>query len=65
MRSVANFILIDLINLDGVEAFKEMLKDGVIVRDMSQYGLKNLIRVTIGTQDENKRFIASLQKLVK
>jgi len=59
--SVANFILIDT-GTDGVALFKEMLKFGVIVRDMKQYGLRNFIRVTIGTQKENKRFIRVLKK---
>ena len=61
--SVANFILID-VSRDGVGVFKEMLKDGVIVRDMRQYGLKNYIRVTIGTAKENKRFINVLKKVM-
>jgi histidinol-phosphate aminotransferase len=61
--SVANFILID-VGKDGVGIFKEMLKYGVIVRDMDQYGLKNFIRVTIGTKKENERFIKVLKKVL-
>lgn len=62
--SVANFILIDL-KRSGLDIFKAMLKFGVIVRDMQQYGLKNFIRVTIGTPLENKRFIRVLDKVLK
>jgi len=61
--SVANFILIDA-GRDGVALFKEMLRFGVIVRDMKQYGLKNFIRVTIGTKKENERFIKVLRKVL-
>jgi histidinol-phosphate aminotransferase len=61
--SVANFILLD-VGRDGVSVFKEMLKYGVIVRDMKQYGLKNFIRVTIGTKKENERFIKTLKKVL-
>lgn len=61
--SVANFILID-VSSDGLGVFKEMLKYGVIVRDMKQYGLKNFIRVTIGTRKENERFIKVLKKVL-
>jgi len=61
LPSVANFILID-VGKDSVSVFKEMLKYGVIVRDMKQYGLKNFIRVTIGTKKENERFIKVLKK---
>lgn len=61
--SVANFILID-VERDGLGLFKEMLKFGVITRDMKQYGLKNFIRVTIGTKKENERFIKVLKKVL-
>jgi len=61
--SVANFILVDT-GKDGVAVFKEMLKYGVIVRDMQQYGLRNFIRVTIGTKKENERFVKVLKKVL-
>ncbi len=61
--SVANFILLD-VGRDGAELFKDMLHFGVIVRDMKQYGLKDYIRVTIGTQKENERFIRVLKKVL-
>lgn len=62
--SVANFILVD-VGRSGREVFKSMLKFGLIVRDMDQYGLKNYIRVTIGTQKENQRFIRVFKKILK
>jgi len=61
--SVSNFILID-VRQDGVGVFKKMLKLGIIVRDMEQYGLKNFIRVTIGMPRENKRFIEVLRRVL-
>lgn len=61
--SAANFILIDMAR-DGMGVFRQMLKYGVIVRDMKQYGLKNFIRVTIGTKKENERFIKVLKKVL-
>ena len=63
VQSVANFILVD-VGRDAGAAFKDMLKYGVIVRDMKQYGLKNFIRVTIGTKKENERFIKVLRKVL-
>ncbi|MFA5062755.1 MAG: histidinol-phosphate transaminase [Candidatus Omnitrophota bacterium] len=62
--SITNFILVD-VGQDGVEIFNKMLRSGVIVRDMKQYGLKNFIRVTIGTKKENERFIKVLRKILK
>ncbi|MCM8800244.1 MAG: histidinol-phosphate transaminase [Candidatus Omnitrophica bacterium] len=61
--SVANFILID-VKMDGEKLFKEMLRYGVIVRDLKQYGLNNFIRVTIGKKEENEKFIKVLRKLI-
>ena len=61
--SVANFILVD-VGRDCMDVFRDMLKYGVIVRDMKQYGLKNFIRVTIGTKKENERFIRVLKKII-
>lgn len=62
--SVTNFILID-VGRDCMDVFLKMLKQGVIVRDMQQYGLKNFIRVTIGTRAENARFIEALKRVLK
>jgi histidinol-phosphate aminotransferase len=63
LPSVANFILID-VGRDSPDVFKSMLKYGVIVRDMLQYGLNNFIRVTIGTKKENERFIRVIKKVL-
>ena len=62
--SVTNFVLID-VGRDSQEVFQDCLKFGVIVRDMRQYGLANFIRVTIGTQKENQRFLRVLSKVLK
>ncbi|MGD9015503.1 MAG: histidinol-phosphate transaminase [Candidatus Omnitrophota bacterium] len=61
--SVANFILID-VGRNSRRLYKQMLKFGVIVRDMQQYRLDNFIRVTVGKQSENERFIQVLKKLL-
>jgi histidinol-phosphate aminotransferase len=62
--SVANFILVDTAQ-SGVEVFQAMLKEGVIVRDMQQYGLNRYIRVTIGTRRENEKFVKAFKKVLK
>jgi histidinol-phosphate aminotransferase len=57
--SETNFFLID-VQGDADKLYQAMLYKGVIVRSMSAYGFKNFIRVTIGTEEENNRFISSL-----
>jgi len=59
--SVANFMLVDV----KKDVFKAMLKQGVIIRPMDMYGLRGIIRVTIGTQSENKKFIDALKRALK
>ena len=61
--SVANFILLD-VGKDCLAVFKDLLKQGVIVRDLKQYGLNNFVRVTIGTLNENVKFVKALKKVL-
>ncbi len=60
--SHANFLLVK-IGL-GDEAFREMLKQGVIVRAMSSYKLPDWIRISIGTPAQNKRVIEVLDTVL-
>jgi histidinol-phosphate aminotransferase len=56
--SVANFILVKV--GDGAKVFEALQRKGVIVRPMKPYGMAGWIRVTIGTQAQNQRFLAEL-----
>lgn len=58
----ANFILFKI--KDSKKIYSDLLKEGVIVREMSQWGLKDFIRVTIGKKEENKKFIEALKKVL-
>lgn len=60
--SATNFILIEI---EGCceEFFVKMLKAGIIVRGMSGYGLKDYIRLTIGTHRENLVFLEGLKTI--
>ncbi len=64
VKSFTNFILI-YVGGDGTALAQALLKQGVIIRDMSAWGLKGYIRVSIGTNQENKRFIQTLKKIVE
>jgi len=61
--SDANFILVRVGK--GQEVFKQLLSKGVIVRPMAGYQFPEHVRVTIGTMDENRKFIAALQKVIR
>ncbi|MDP3031579.1 MAG: histidinol-phosphate transaminase [Rhodocyclaceae bacterium] len=47
---------------DGAAVNRGLLKQGVIVRPIGGYGLPNHLRVTIGLETENARFLAALEK---
>lgn len=47
---------------DGAVVNQKLLKQGVIVRPIGGYGLPNHLRVTIGLETENARFLAALEK---
>ncbi len=47
---------------DGAAVNQKLLRQGVIVRPIGGYGLPNHLRVTIGTERENLRFLEALDK---
>jgi histidinol-phosphate aminotransferase len=59
----ANFILIRVPRL-GREVYQAMLRQGVIIRAMDAYGFPEYIRVNMGRPEENRRFIAALEKVL-
>lgn len=60
----ANYIFVD-VGQDCQQVFKGLLKEGVIVRTGDIFGYPTFIRVTVGTQEENTRFINSLKKILE
>jgi len=52
----ANFLLIHVPKAEKVAA--RLLQNGIIVRPMTGYGLPDHLRVSVGTLEENQRFLA-------
>ena len=65
-KSFTNFLLInfDKVKKSSSKIFKLLANAGILVRKMDNYGIKNSLRVTIGKNDENKRFILKLKKVI-
>jgi len=61
--SQANFVTFCL-GQDAREVFEALLRQGVIVRHLASFGMDNCIRVTVGTEAENRRFIAALKAVM-
>jgi histidinol-phosphate aminotransferase len=62
--SHTNFFLIDVCG-DATRLYEAMLYKGVIVRSMKAYGYPNFIRITVGTAEENQRFVAALAECLQ
>ncbi|SAL38148.1 histidinol-phosphate transaminase [Caballeronia humi] len=62
--SYGNFVMVRVGDDDsaGARVNLELLKQGVIVRPVGNYGLPQWLRVTIGLPAENEAFIAALEK---
>lgn len=60
LPSVTNFLCLDL-GRPAQPVHEHLLRQGVIVRPVANYGLPHCLRVTIGTSAENQRFLDALQ----
>jgi histidinol-phosphate aminotransferase len=60
--SDANFILFRPTRRAALALWRDLLAESVLVRDCSTWpGLDNCLRVTVGTPEENDRFLAALR----
>ncbi|QBQ54857.1 histidinol-phosphate transaminase [Nitrosococcus wardiae] len=62
--SVSNFVTVD-VGQPGEKVYEALLGQGVIVRPMAGYGLPGHLRVTVGQEAENARFIQALEAILK
>ena len=58
-----NFFLID-VGQPAQTVFEKMLHHGVIVRSMKAYGFPTYIRVNVGLEGENQRFLKALEAVL-
>lgn len=61
--SRANFIAFD-VQRPAMDVFHALLREGVIVRPIANYGMPTWLRVSIGLESENARFLEALKKVL-
>lgn len=65
--SVANFVLAELpedgMSLEGMN--EQLLRRGVIIRPVKNYGLPRAARITVGTRAENDKLLAALAETLE
>jgi histidinol-phosphate aminotransferase len=62
--SRANFIFVD-VGRSAQEIYQRLLREGVIVRPMTSFGLATALRITVGTPEENRRLVKALRKCLE
>lgn len=61
--SVCNFCTVD-VGGPAKPVFDALLREGVIVRPVANYGMPNHLRISIGTPEQNLRLIDALRKVL-
>lgn len=62
--SVANFITFEP-GRNPVAVYEALLREGVIVRPIGEYGLNDHLRVTVGLPAETERFLHALERVLR
>lgn len=62
--SAGNFVLVDT-GMPAAPLFEALLRRGVIVRPVGNYGLPQHLRISIGTESENDRLIKALGEVLE
>ena len=64
--SYGNFLLVNFNKIRGSskKIFLKLAKRGILVRKMDVYKIKNSLRITIGNNFENKKFIKVIKEIV-
>lgn len=62
-NSQANFVLVDVAPQKAKDVCEQLLEEGIIVRDCTSFrdAGDSLIRVTVGTKDQNKRVVEAFK----
>ena len=61
--SAGNFVCVD-VGRPAAPLYEALLREGVIVRPVANYGMPNHLRITVGLPHEHERCIAALQKVL-
>ncbi|ULL15579.1 histidinol-phosphate transaminase [Paenibacillus sp. H1-7] len=59
-----NFIMVD-VERPGNAVFEGLLRKGIIVRHDPGWGLPTMLRVTVGSQEQNEKFIGALKQVLE
>ncbi len=61
--TVGNFITVDM-EQDSAPIYQALLREGIIVRTVANYGLPHHLRITVSTPEDNQRCLNALDKVM-
>ena len=61
LPTMGNFISVK-VKQDALVLYQKLLQQGVIVRPVANYAMPEYLRITIGTQQQNERFVEALKQ---
>jgi histidinol-phosphate aminotransferase len=62
--SIGNFLLVDL-GRPAAPVYEALLRAGIIVRPVANYGFPNHLRISVGLPAQNQRLITTLRKVLE
>jgi histidinol-phosphate aminotransferase len=63
LPTYANFIFVDFPK-DSQIIFEALQRKGIITRTIKEYGFSNALRITIGTEEQNRKVIRALEEIL-
>src|SRR5512146_1018200 len=60
----ANFLYVE-VGEDAARIAERLQKDGMVVRPLTVWGAPNAIRVTVGTPEQNEKFVQTLERVLE
>ncbi|MFH2033853.1 MAG: aminotransferase class I/II-fold pyridoxal phosphate-dependent enzyme, partial [Candidatus Margulisiibacteriota bacterium] len=63
IKTEANFIFVNIKN-NADDLFLKMMGEKIIIRPLTSFGFPQAFRVSIGTMEQNKKFISALKKVI-
>ncbi len=63
IESAGNFIAFETAR-PGMDVYHDLLQEGMIVRPLANYGMPYHLRVTVGLEEENRRFLEALERVL-
>lgn len=64
LPSQANFVIVDSPPLGADHLTETLLKRGIIVRAMGDFGIPDAVRITVGSKRENEKLLSVLKEVV-